>query len=111
MLIGRLGADAEKKNVNEKQLVSFNLAENQKKVDKDTGEEKEYTIWYQCALYLKSEKVISHLKKGNRVLVEGKISFEDYKGNDGIIKHGKNIWVNDLQLIDFYVEESTVDPI
>jgi single stranded DNA-binding protein len=108
-LIGHLGADAVKKVVNEKQMVSFNVCANKKKTDKGTGEVVEIPTWYQCSMYLNSEKVISHLTKGNRVYVYGDISFEDYKDKGGIIKHGKNIWVNDLQLIDFNVEESSKD--
>lgn len=107
MLIGRLGADAEKKEVNGKQLVSFNIAENQKKTDKGTGEVSEISVWYNCSMFLNSEKIISHLKKGHRVHVYGQVSFEDYKDKSGVIKHGKNIWVSDLQLIDFINIEDT----
>lgn len=106
IVMGHLGADAVKKEVNGKQLVSFNICENQSKTDKGSGEVITISNWYQCSMYLNSKKIISHLTKGNRVNVFGQISYEDYKNKANVIVHGKNIWVSDLQLIDFNVEET-----
>lgn len=108
-VFGRLGSDAEKKKVNDKDVINFNVAENQKSVDKQTGEYKEYPVWYQCTMFTKSEKIIKHLKKGNKVVVDGNLTFNDYKSPSGEIKHGKNITVKDLILIDFEEDTETTE--
>jgi len=107
MLIGRLGADAEKKIVNEKELLNFNVVENSTKTDSQTGEISEIAQWYQCTYFTKSEKLQKHLLKGNRVVVEGKISYDDYKNKVGAIVHNKKILVTEIHLIDFAPDESS----
>lgn len=106
MLICRLGADAEKKIANGKELLNFNVAENSIKTDSQTGEVTEITQWYQCTMFTKSEKLQKHLVKGAQVVVEGKLSFEDYRNKNGVIVHGKKILVTDLHLIDFVKDDN-----
>ena len=77
LLIGRLGADPEiKQMVNGKSVARLSLATSQSWKDKNTGERKEKTEWHRVVVFNEGlvNVVQQYLKKGAQVYVEGQIT-------------------------------------
>ena len=82
LLIGRLGADPEiKQMVNGKSVARLSLATSQSWKDKNTGEKKEKTEWHRVVVFNEGlvNVVQQYLKKGAQVYVEGQISTRKWK--------------------------------
>ena len=82
LLIGRLGADPEiKQMVNGKSLATLSLATSQTWKDKATGEKKEKTEWHRVVVFNEGlvNVVQQYLKKGAQVYVEGQITTRKWK--------------------------------
>ena len=82
LLIGRLGADPEiKQMVNGKSVARFSLATSQSWKDKNTGEKKEKTEWHRVVVFNEGlvNVVKQYLKKGAQVYVEGQLSTRKWK--------------------------------
>ena len=85
LLIGRLGADPEiKQMVNGKNVARLSLATSQSWKDKTTGEKKEKTEWHRIVVFNEGlvNVVQQYLKKGAQVYVEGQITLENGKMNN-----------------------------
>ena len=82
LLIGRLGADPEiKQMVNGKSVARFSLATSQSWKDKNTGEKKEKTEWHRIVVFNEGlvNVVQQYLKKGAQVYIEGQLSTRKWK--------------------------------
>jgi len=82
LLIGRLGADPEiKQMVNGKSVARLSLATSQSWKDKNTGEKKEKTEWHRIVVFNEGlvNVVQQYLKKGAQIYVEGQISTRKWK--------------------------------
>ena len=82
LLIGRLGADPEiKQMVNGKSVARLSLATSQSWKDKNTGEKKEKTEWHRVVVFNEGlvNVVQQYLKKGAQVYIEGQISTRKWK--------------------------------
>tara|TARA_B100000579_G_scaffold166497_1_gene135306 strand:- start:218 stop:676 length:459 start_codon:yes stop_codon:yes gene_type:complete len=82
LLIGRLGADPEiKQMVNGKNVARLSLATSQTWKDKNTGEKKEKTEWHRIVVFNEGlvNVVKQYLKKGAQIYVEGQISTRKWK--------------------------------
>ncbi len=82
LLIGRLGADPEiKQMVNGKSVARLSLATSQSWKDKSTGEKKEKTEWHRIVVFNEGlvNVVQQYLKKGAQIYVEGQISTRKWK--------------------------------
>jgi len=82
LLIGRLGADPEvKQMVNGKSVARLSLATSQSWKDKTTGEKKEKTEWHRIVVFNEGlvNVVQQYLKKGAQVYVEGQLSTRKWK--------------------------------
>ena len=82
LLIGRLGADPEiKQMVNGKSVARLSLATSQSWRDKNTGEKKEKTEWHRIVVFNEGlvNVVQQYLKKGAQIYVEGQISTRKWK--------------------------------
>ena len=82
LLIGRLGADPEiKQMVNGKSVARLSLATSQTWKDKNTGEKKEKTEWHRIVVFNEGlvNVVKQYLKKGAQIYVEGQISTRKWK--------------------------------
>ena len=82
LLIGRLGADAEiKQMVNGKSVARLSLATSQSWKDKNTGEKKEKTEWHRIVVFNEGlvNVVQQYLKKGAQVYIEGQLSTRKWK--------------------------------
>ena len=82
LLIGRLGADPEvKQMVNGKSVARLSLATSQSWKDKNSGEKKEKTEWHRVVVFNEGlvNVVQQYLKKGAQVYVEGQLSTRKWK--------------------------------
>ena len=82
LLIGRLGADPEiKQMVNGKSVARLSLATSQSWKDKSTGEKKEKTEWHRIVVFNEGlvNVVEQYLKKGAQIYVEGQLSTRKWK--------------------------------
>ena len=82
LLIGRLGADPEiKQMVNGKSVARLSLATSQSWKDKNTGERKEKTEWHRVVVFNEGlvNVVQQYLKKGAQVYVEGQLTTRKWK--------------------------------
>ena len=82
LLIGRLGADPEiKQMINGKSVARLSLATSQSWKDKNTGEKKEKTEWHRIVVFNEGlvNVVQQYLKKGAQIYVEGQLSTRKWK--------------------------------
>ena len=82
LLIGRLGADPEiKQMVNGKSVARLSLATSKSWKDKNTGEKKEKTEWHRIVVFNEGlvNVVQQYLKKGAQVYIEGQLSTRKWK--------------------------------
>ena len=82
LLIGRLGADPEiKQMVNGKSVARLSLATSQSWKDKNTGEKKEKTEWHRVVVFNEGlvNVVQQYLKKGAKVYIEGQLTTRKWK--------------------------------
>ncbi len=77
LLIGRLGADPEiKQMANGKSVARFSLATSNTWKDKNTGERKEKTEWHRVVIFNEGlvNVVQQYVKKGAQVYIEGQLT-------------------------------------
>ena len=82
LLIGRLGADPEiKQMVNGKNVARLSLATSQTWKDRNSGEKKEKTEWHRVVVFNEGlvNVVQQYLKKGAQVYIEGQLSTRKWK--------------------------------
>ena len=82
LLIGRLGADPEiKQMVNGKSVARFSLATSNTWKDKNTGEKKEKTEWLRIVIFNEGlvNVVQQYVKKGTQVYIEGQLTTRKWK--------------------------------
>ena len=82
LLIGRLGADPEiKQMINGKNVARLSLATSQTWKDKNTGEKKEKTEWHRVVVFNEGlvNVVQQYLKKGAQIYIEGQLSTRKWK--------------------------------
>ena len=97
-LIGYLGADAECKNVNGNEFITFRIANTNKWTD-ENGNVHEETTWYDCTMNGRP-KVFEFLKKGQLVFVSGPQKLRVYSSaKDRCMKCGVTISVLNVELL------------
>ena len=82
LLIGRLGADPEvKQMVNGKSVARLSLATSNSWKDKNTGEKKEKTEWHRIVIFNEGlvNVVQQYVKKGAQVYIEGQLTTRKWK--------------------------------
>lgn len=92
--VGRVGRDAELKDVGGNKVLSFSLAN-----DVGFGDKKK-TNWLNCNLWGKQgESVARFVTKGKQIWVSGELSTREYTGKDGTNKTSLEVRVNQLDLV------------
>jgi single-strand DNA-binding protein len=81
-VIGNLGKDCVTNLVNGKNVINFNVAHTEKFRDAK-GEQKEKTIWVDCAYWTDRTAIAPYLKKGTQVYAEGAPDLRTYQKTDG----------------------------
>ena len=100
LLIGRLGADPEiKQMANGKSVARFSLATSNTWKDKNTGEKKEKTEWHRVVVFNEGlvNVVQQYVKKGAQVYIEGQLVTRKWKDE----KSGLDRYSTDVVLQGF----------
>ena len=93
-IIGNIGNDAEVKNINGKDFVSFSVAHS----EKVNGTE--HTTWVSALMNGNGGNLLQYLKKGAKVFVRGRGSVKAYTDQSGQAKAATNVYVSEIILCD-----------
>lgn len=97
-VIGNLAKDCVVNNVNGKNVINFNVAHNEKYKDAQ-GQQKDKTVWVDCAYWTDRTSVAPYLKKGTQVYAEGIPDVRTYTTNDGRQGATLSLRVSNVQLL------------
>jgi single-strand DNA-binding protein len=98
LVIGNLGKDCVVNNVNGKTVINFSVAHTEKYRDQQ-GNQKEKTIWVECAYWTDRTAISPYLTKGQKVYVEGSPDVRTYTTNDGRNGASLSLRVQTVQLV------------
>jgi single-strand DNA-binding protein len=97
-VIGNLGKDCVTNTVNGKNVINFNVAHTEKFRDAQ-GNQKDKTIWVECAYWTDKTAIAPYLRKGTQVYVDGSPEVRTYPKNDGTTAASLNLRVSSVQLL------------
>jgi single-strand DNA-binding protein len=97
-VIGNLGKDCVTNMVNGKNVINFNVAHTEKFKDAQ-GNQKDKTIWVECAYWTDRTGIAPYLKKGTQVYAEGTPEVRTYPKNDGTTGVSLTLRVQNVQLL------------
>lgn len=97
-LVGNLGQDPEFKTTPQGSSVcNLNIATTETYKDKSSGEWKDITDWHRVTLWDGlADTANKYLKKGNKVLIEGKLKTRSYEDKDGVKRYITEVLGNSL---------------
>ena len=100
-LVGNLGRDPELRYTPQGTPVcSFSLATNERRKDRNTGENNDITTWFRVTLWGRQAEVASqYLTRGKSVYIEGRLRVEEYTDRDGKPRHSLEVNATDMQFI------------
>ncbi len=104
-VIGNLGKDCVVNNVNGKNVINFSVAHTEKFKDQQ-GNQKDKTIWVECAWWTERTGIAPYLKKGTQVYAEGQPEVRTYQTQDGKQGASLTIRVQNVQLLGSRTEGS-----
>lgn len=96
--IGNLGKDCVTNTVNGKSVINFNVAHTEKYRDAQ-GNQKDKTIWVECAYWTDKTAIAPYLRKGTQVYVEGNPEVRTYQKTDGTTAASLTLRVQSVQLL------------
>ena len=84
-VVGNLGRDPELRYTpSGRPVTEFSVAVNQSTKNQQTGEWVEATDWFRVSIWGdRGERAAENLRKGNRVLVDGRFRTREYEAKDG----------------------------
>jgi single-strand DNA-binding protein len=93
--IGILGKDAELKQIGNHSYITMNVAKSEKQ-----GQET-LTDWLQCNKFAGNSpsNLMQYLKKGTKVLFNGKLDVREWTNQQGETKVQFTLWVDEMELI------------
>jgi len=97
-VIGNLGKDCVTNAVNGKNVINFNVAHTEKFRDAQ-GNQKDKTIWVECAYWTDRTGIAPYLRKGTQVYVEGSPEVRTYQKSDGTTAASLTLRVFSVQLL------------
>lgn len=97
-VIGNLGKDCVTNTVNGKNVINFSVAHTERFKD-NTGNQKDKTIWVECAYWTDRTGIAPYLKKGTQVYVEGTPDIRTYQTQDGRQGASLSLRVQNVQLL------------
>lgn len=100
-LIGHLGADPEMRYMPSGEAVAnLRIATSDQWKDRETGEMKDMTEWHSVVAFKKLAEIIGqHLKKGDRIFVEGQIRTRKWQDRDGNDRYSTEIRASDIVML------------
>ncbi|MFT3824959.1 MAG: single-stranded DNA-binding protein [Chitinophagaceae bacterium] len=97
-VIGNLGKDCVTNTVNGKNVINFNVAHTERFRDAQ-GNQKDKTIWVECAYWTDRTGIAPYLRKGTQVYVEGSPEVRTYAKTDGSTGASLTLRVLSVQLL------------
>jgi single-strand DNA-binding protein len=97
-VIGNLGKDCVVNNVNGKNVINFSVAHTEKFKDAQ-GQQKDKTLWVECAYWTDRTAVAPYLKKGTQVYAEGTPDIRTYTTADGRQGTSLSLRISSVQLL------------
>lgn len=97
-VIGNLGKDCVVNNVNGKGVINFSVAHTEKYKDAQ-GQQKDKTLWVECAYWTDRTGIAPYLKKGTQVYAEGTPDIRTYTTADGRQGSSLSLRVSSVQLL------------
>lgn len=97
-VIGNLGKDCTTNTVNGRSVINFSVAHTERYTDA-SGQQKDRTIWVECAYWTEKTAVAPYLKKGTQVFVEGTPDVRSYAKSDGTHAASLTVRVQSVQLL------------
>lgn len=97
-VIGNLGKDCVVNTVNGKSVINFSVAHTEKFRD-SMGNQKDRTIWVECAYWTDKTGITPYLKKGSQVYVEGTPDVRTYQTQDGRQGAALSLRISNVQLL------------
>lgn len=108
-VIGNLGKDCITNTVNGKNVINFNVAHTERFRD-SSGQQKEKTIWVECAYWTDRTGIAPYLKKGTQVFVEGTPEVRNFTRNDGTAGSSLAMRVFSVQLLGSGNRNESAEP-
>ena len=101
ILVGNLTRDVELKYTPSGMAVaSFGLAVTEKRKDKNTGENKENVCFVDITVFARAAETSSqYIRKGSKVLVDGRLNFESWSDQNGQKRSKHTIIANTIQFL------------
>jgi single-strand DNA-binding protein len=102
MLIGNVGKEPEMTYTPSGSAVTkFTLATNRRWTDKQSGEKKEETTWFNIVAWDRQAETISqYVHKGSKIYIEGRFTSREYTDKDGVQRRVFDVIVSEMELLD-----------
>jgi len=96
-IIGRVGSDAEVKDVGQNQVISFSVAVSETYVK--NNEKVTNTTWFEISKWGNNTSVAQYIKKGGQIFVSGKVSNRAWVKEDGTAQVVNGINAFEIELL------------
>jgi single-strand DNA-binding protein len=102
MLIGNLGRDPEMNYTpSGKAITKFTIAVNRRSRDRETGERREETTWFNVVAWDQlAETCNNYLHKGSKVYIDGRMGSRKYTDKDGIERTVWDVTAENMEMLD-----------
>ena len=99
-LLGNLTRDPELRYTpNGNPVIGFSIATNRQWTNKETQEKQEFVDYHDIVFWGKAAEIISqYIRKGSKILVQGRLQTRSWEGKDGIKRYKTEIVGNDFVL-------------
>ena len=102
-IIGRVGSDAEVKDLGGNQVINFSVAVSETFIK--NNEKVTNTTWFEISKWGNSTTVAQYIKKGGQIFVSGKVSNRAWINNDGKAQVTNGINAFEIELLGNKTEE------
>lgn len=110
-IIGRIGRDAEVKDFNNNQVISFPVAVSETYTNKATNEKVTNTTWFDISKWGNNTSVAQYIKKGDLIFVSGKVNNRAFAKDDGSIQVVNGINAFEIMLLGSKNESQPQQPV
>jgi len=101
VMVGNLTRDIERKNLPSGGIVAKTAIATSYKYKSATGEQKEEVCFLEVNIFgVYAEIASKYLRKGSKVLLEGRLIFEQWNAQDGSPKSRHSLRVTELKMLD-----------
>lgn len=106
-LLGNVGMDPQVITFESgNKLAKFSMATNERRKDAE-GQYQDITTWHNLVIWGKGADIIqTYIKKGDKLAIEGKITYNKYEDKEGVQRTSTEIVVNDFTMLGGKTESS-----